>query len=265
MALRSEWLPSLAAFEAAARHQNFTHAAEELHLTASAVSHHVRQLESRLGVAVFQRHARGVSLTAEGRELADTTGSALADVEDVLRGLRTRQDNAQLVRVATLHSWTCGWLLPRLSAFTAAHPDIRLSIETGFAPTRFEEGGPDLGIRHGGGHWPGLTAQLLLHEDLFPVAAATLPGIDAIHVPADIVQAPLISARVGTTGSGSPACAGRPSATATASATPTPPCWRPRSGWAWPWRASGSWRRSSRMAGCDNFPAPHCAAAGAIT
>jgi DNA-binding transcriptional LysR family regulator len=193
MALRSDWLPALAAFEAAARHQNFTHAAEELHLTASAVSHHVRQLESRLGVALFQRHARGVLLTAEGRELADTAGSALADMEDVLRSLRTRQDDAQLVRVATLHSWTCGWLLPRLSAFTAAHPDIRLGIETGFAPTRFDEGGPDLGIRHGGGHWPGLTSQLLLHEDLFPVAAPTMPGIDAIHAPADILRAPLIS------------------------------------------------------------------------
>ena len=72
MAIRSDWLPALAAFESAARHQNFAHAAEELHLTASAVSHHVRKLESRLGVALFQRHARGVSLTAEGRHLADT-------------------------------------------------------------------------------------------------------------------------------------------------------------------------------------------------
>jgi LysR family transcriptional regulator, glycine cleavage system transcriptional activator len=193
MALRSDWLPALAAFEAAARHQNFAHAAEELHLTASAVSHHVRRLESRLGVALFQRHARGVALTAEGRELADTAGSALADMEDVLRGLRTGQDNAQLVRITTLHSWSCGWLLPRLPAFTAAHPDIRLSIETGFALTRFDEGGPDLGIRHGAGHWPGLTAHLLLHEDLFPVAAATMPGIDAIRGPADIARAPLIA------------------------------------------------------------------------
>ncbi|MGH8077899.1 MAG: LysR family transcriptional regulator, partial [Lysobacter sp.] len=66
MTLRSEWLPALAAFESAARYQNFAHAAEELHLTASAVSHHVRKLESRLGVVLFQRHARGVSLTAEG-------------------------------------------------------------------------------------------------------------------------------------------------------------------------------------------------------
>ena len=64
MALRPEFLSALAAFESAARHQNFAHAAEELHLTASAVSHHVRKLESRLGVALFHRHARGVSLTA---------------------------------------------------------------------------------------------------------------------------------------------------------------------------------------------------------
>src|SRR3990170_8619599 len=71
MALRPDWLPALSAFESAARHQNFAHAAEELHLTASAVSHHVRKLEARLGVALFQRHARGVSLTAEGRQLAD--------------------------------------------------------------------------------------------------------------------------------------------------------------------------------------------------
>ncbi|MCA1715264.1 MAG: LysR family transcriptional regulator, partial [Gammaproteobacteria bacterium] len=55
MALRPDWLPALAAFEAAARHQNFAHAADELHLTASAVSHHVRKLEARLGVALFQR------------------------------------------------------------------------------------------------------------------------------------------------------------------------------------------------------------------
>ena len=80
MVLRPDWLPALSAFESAARHQNFAHAAEELNLTASAVSHHVRKLESRLGVALFQRHARGVTLTAEGRRLADASGSALASL-----------------------------------------------------------------------------------------------------------------------------------------------------------------------------------------
>ena len=88
MALRPDFLSALAAFESAARHQNFAHAAEELHLTASAVSHHVRKLESRLGVTLFQRLARGVSLTAEGRQLADSASSAMADMEAVLGGPR---------------------------------------------------------------------------------------------------------------------------------------------------------------------------------
>jgi DNA-binding transcriptional LysR family regulator len=193
MALRSDWLPALAAFEAAARHQNFAHAAAELHLTASAVSHHVRRLESRLGTPLFLRHARGVALTAAGRQLADAAGSALADIEDVLRGLRTGRDGEPPVRIATLHSWTCGWLLPRLASFAAMHPEIALSIETGFSLARFDDGGPDLGIRHGGGHWPGLGAQLLLHEDLFPVAAPAMPGFAEIRTPADILRTPLIA------------------------------------------------------------------------
>jgi DNA-binding transcriptional LysR family regulator len=192
MALRSDWLPALAAFEAAARHQNFARAAEELSLTASAVSHHVRKLEGRLGASLFHRHARGVMLTPAGRQLADATGSALADLEDVVRGVRAG-DDTNLVRIATLHSWACGWLLPRLPAFAAAHPHIRLSIETGFALARFEEGGPDLGIRHGAGHWPGHTTHLLQHEDLFPVAAPTMAGIDGIRTPADIARMPLIT------------------------------------------------------------------------
>jgi DNA-binding transcriptional LysR family regulator len=192
MALRSDWLPALAAFEAAARHQNFARAAEELSLTASAVSHHVRKLEARLGASLFHRHARGVMLTPAGRQLADATGSALADLEDVVRGLRAGDDE-NLVRIATLHSWACGWLLPRLPAFTAAHPHIRLSIETGFALARFEEGGPDLGIRHGAGHWPGLTTHLLQHEDLFPVASPAMAGIESIRAPADIARMPLIT------------------------------------------------------------------------
>src|SRR5689334_21148175 len=114
MALRPDWLSALAAFEAAARHQNFAHAAEELHLTASAVSHHVRRLEAQLDVALFQRHARGVSLTSEGRQLADAASSAMADVDSVLRGLRSAREEQELVRITTLHSLTYTWLLPRL-------------------------------------------------------------------------------------------------------------------------------------------------------
>jgi len=101
MALRTDWLPALAAFESAARHQNFAHAAEELHLTASAVSHHVRKLESRLGVSLFQRLARGVSLTAEGRQLADAAGSAPADIDGLLARMQGPQPTQQRLRRGT--------------------------------------------------------------------------------------------------------------------------------------------------------------------
>jgi LysR family glycine cleavage system transcriptional activator len=193
MTLRADWLPALAAFESAARHQNFAHAAEELHLTASAVSHHVRKLEARLGVALFQRHARGVTLTAEGRQLADAAGSALSDMEGVLRELRSGRDDRQRVRVTTLHSLLHTWLLPRLPRFAAAHPDIGLSFDTSAALARFDEGGVDIGIRHGPGQWPGLTAHTLMSEQLFPVTSPRTPGLSRIRSAADVATLPLIA------------------------------------------------------------------------
>lgn len=193
MALRADWLPSLAAFEAAARQQNFARAGVELHLTASAVSHHVRKLEAWLGVVLFQRHARGVALTAEGRKLADSAGSALADLEGVLRNLRAARDEQQRVRISALHSLTYTWLMPRLPAFAAAHPNIQLNVDTETGLARFDDGGPDLAIRHGGGSWSGLAAHLLMDETLFPVAAPSLAGIDQVHSAADIARLPLVS------------------------------------------------------------------------
>ncbi len=193
MALRADLLPALAAFESAARHQNFAHAAEELHLTASAVSHHVRKLEARLGVVLFQRHARGVSLTAEGRQLADAAGSAMADMESVVRSLRIARTEQDRVHVTTLHSLTYTWLQPRLPQFAAQHPQVRLTVDTEVALTRFDEGGPDLGIRHGAGHWPGLTAHHLMDDYLFPVASPALAGVDKVRVAADIARLPLVS------------------------------------------------------------------------
>lgn len=193
MGTRAEWLSALAAFEAAARHQNFAHAGEELHLTASAVSHHVRKLEARLGLPLFQRHARGVALTAAGRQLADAASSSLADLEDVLRGLKAASRDGDVVRIATLHSFTCAWLMPRLSRFAAAHPTVRLSIETGFALARFDDSGPDLAIRHGPGQWPGASATVLMDEQLFPVASPTMAGVAGLETARDVARLPLVS------------------------------------------------------------------------
>jgi DNA-binding transcriptional LysR family regulator len=190
MALRSALLPALAAFAAAARHQNFAHAADELHLTASAVSHHVRKLEATLDVVLFQRHARGVTLTTEGRLLADAAGSALAEVEAVLDGLR-RSRSQDRVRISALPSLATTWLMPRLGRFAAAHPGILLGIDSDRAPARFDDNGPDLGIRYGPGQWPGLSARYLMDDALFPVAAPKLArGIESA---AQIMRLPLVT------------------------------------------------------------------------
>lgn len=189
---RSIWLSALAAFESAARHQNFAHAAEELHLTASAVSHHVRKLESLLAIPLFQRHARGVALTAEGRLLADAAGNALSDLDAVFATVRPQAGTVR-VRLATLHSIASAWLLPRLPLFTASHPDIKLAVETEIALTRFDLDGPDLGIRHGPGIWPGLAAEHLFDEAMFPVIAPDFPARAQVTDVAAIARLPLIA------------------------------------------------------------------------
>lgn len=189
---RANLLPALGAFAAAARHQNFAHAAEELHLTASAVSHHVRKLEAMLGTALFQRQARGVKLTAEGRQLADAANTALADIAAVASNLQHRAD-ATLLRVTTLRSLSYCWLLPRLPRFYAANPHLHLDIQTDAAFSRFEEGGPDLGIRYGQGHWPGLTSHHLMDDELFPVASPALPQLSTLRRPGDIARLPLLT------------------------------------------------------------------------
>ena len=192
MSLRPDWLPALAAFEAAARQQNFARAAEELHLTASAVSHHVRRLEARLGVVLFQRHARGVSLTAEGRQLADAASDAFTDVEAVIQSLRQRRLLGERLRVTTLHSLAHSWLLPRIHGFTRELPSLRLVIDTEPALTRFDDGGPDLAIRHGPGLWTGMISHYLMADRLFPVASPARVAADRIDSAADIARLPLI-------------------------------------------------------------------------
>ena len=193
MTLRPTALPAFGVFAVAARHQNFANAAEELGLTASAVSHHVRGLEATLGVKLFQRHARGVVLTDEGRSLADAATAALSDIDAVAIALNSVARNATRVRVAALHSLTYCWLLPRLPRFVAAHPRIRLSFETGTAITRFDHTGPDLAIRHGAGSWPGLTADYIMDEHLFPAAPPTLAGLHGVTEAAHVTTLPLVT------------------------------------------------------------------------
>src|SRR3546814_1014443 len=104
---------------------------------------------------------RSVTLTGEGRLLADTASAAVSELDAVVQSLG-RSDDRQRLRINTLHSLAHCWLLPRLPGFLSAHPDIRISLDTGTALARFDDGGPDLALRHGPGHWPGLKARHLM-------------------------------------------------------------------------------------------------------
>ena len=192
MILRPALLPALGVFAVAARHQNFAHAAEELHLTASAVSHHVRKLEDVLGTVLFQRHARGVRLTAEGRQLADAAAAALSDLNAVAGNLHPQADIVPL-RVTTIRSLSYCWLVPRLARFTQQHPQVRIELQTSTELVRFDDNGPELGIRYGMGQWPGLRAHHLMDDELHPVASPALPGVATLGAPAQIAALPLIS------------------------------------------------------------------------
>lgn len=193
MALKPALLIPLVAFEAAARHQNFARAATELHLTASAISHHVRQLEARLGAPLFVRHARGVTLTAAGQQLANASTGAFEDLALSLAHVRSGDDEARrTVHVTTLHSFAVAWLIPRLPAFHARHPDVHINLETETALSRFDDGGPDFGIRFGGGDWPELDKHHLLGDALRVLASpARVPNHATMTVDA-VLDLPLI-------------------------------------------------------------------------
>src|SRR5690348_9246858 len=109
-------LPALRTFEAAVRHQSFARAATELHVTPAAVSQQMRQLEERLGVQLFARGPRGLSVTLAGREYARSIANALGQIETATRALGSGERSG-ILNVATFASFATFWLLPRLADF----------------------------------------------------------------------------------------------------------------------------------------------------
>ena len=161
------------AFECAARHLNFTAAADELGLTQSAVSQQVRSLEMRFGVSLFQRQPRGLSLTDDGRRL-------LPDVTAAIGSLRTAAEifetgpTAGLLTVATSVSFSQWYLAPNLQSFTAANPDLRVRVVGTIWPDEFHAAIADVEIRFGTKAMVGTGAQRLLPDRLIAVASPRL-------------------------------------------------------------------------------------------
>jgi DNA-binding transcriptional LysR family regulator len=163
-------LPALRLCEAAARHESFRKAAEELGLTASAVSHGIDSLEKWLGVELFRRRPRGVTLTPAGRHLLPYVAEGLSMIALGAQRLPGRRAERRVV-LSVAPTFAQLFLVPRLPRFRALHPGIRISIDTSHRQALFPMEGVDLSIRMGKGAWPGVKSDLLFRERLVPVAS----------------------------------------------------------------------------------------------
>ena len=166
-------LNSLRAFEAAARHMNFSRAADELSVTPGAVSQQIQNLEDYVGAALFKRTPKGLLLT----DSAQTALPALREAFDRLAeaaSLLTAAEDGRRLTVSVAPSFAAKWLVPRLGHFEAAHPDVDVWLSAGLELVDFTSGEIDLAIRYGRGAYPGLEVVRLLGETVSPVVSPTL-------------------------------------------------------------------------------------------
>ncbi|MDH3666185.1 MAG: LysR substrate-binding domain-containing protein [Paracoccaceae bacterium] len=157
---------SLRVFTIAARHNSFSAAAEELHLTKGAISHQIRLLEDELGFALFRRLPRGVALTARGQGLLNATQAAFETVESKISELRTAGRRTLTIGCSTY--FASRWLSPRLMDFITTHPHIRLRVQPMIDQLALASAGIDLAIRWGSGKWRDVAIELLFACPAWP-------------------------------------------------------------------------------------------------
>jgi LysR family transcriptional regulator, glycine cleavage system transcriptional activator len=177
-------LEHLPCIEAVARLGSFTAAADELGITHSAVSRRVHTVESWLGTTLFERHARGVTLTPAGQRFLLTVTEALALVGRFAEQWRPGR-RVSTVKVSLVPSMARLWLLPRMHALQGTPQDLRFEIVTEHRLTRFEQDDTDIAVRYGPGEWSGFRSWPLFSETLVPVASAQLA--EALGSTADAV------------------------------------------------------------------------------
>ena len=189
MSIRLPSLTALRMFEATARHASFTKAAAELNVTQAAVSHQLRGLEDQLGIKLFQRSTRRLKLTPAGERLLpavsdafETLGRAVADIG---RGER-------LLSITTTPSFGARWLAPRLGRFTAANPDIEISVRHSTTVLDLQREQLDFAIRWGKGNWPGVRTELIGPSAVALVAAPGYAKRLGLKCPADVARAVLL-------------------------------------------------------------------------
>jgi LysR family transcriptional regulator, glycine cleavage system transcriptional activator len=177
-------LTALRAFEAAARHENFSRAAEEIHVTHGAISHQVRALEDELGLELFTRRGKRLSVTAEGERFAIAVRKALTDIALAADALKATGKQKR-VTITSLPSFAARCLAPRLGQFIEQYPDVEVALQSNSHMVDFTREDVDVGVRFGYGHYPGLHTELLMHDYYYPVAS---PAFNGGRLPATVSE-----------------------------------------------------------------------------
>ena len=189
-------LQALACFEAAARHESYTRAAQELALTQGAVSRQITALEEFVGVALFRRTRHGVTLTERGAEYAAQVAPRLQGLEQDTLEVMASQNSGGSIHLAAVPTFATRWLIPRLSQLKAQHPEMTVHIETRTRPFMFADTVFDAALYAGTpeqmSHWAGTRCLRLMSEDMVPVCSPGFLGSSRNLTPADLAQFPLL-------------------------------------------------------------------------
>jgi LysR family transcriptional regulator, glycine cleavage system transcriptional activator len=196
-------LRGLTVFEAAARLSSFRAAAAELNLTASAVSHQIAQLEDSLGVELFERTSRGVTLSPEGASYARSIRPLLAQLQQATDDMahshgrgNGRKGAREIVRIRTPPSLASRWIVPRLAKFLADHPAIDIRVNAPYSSQQGEEA--DVTVTYGSADRWQSTAEPFLSEAIQPLCAPSLLVSGRIRRPDDLLGQTLISTKLNT-------------------------------------------------------------------
>lgn len=194
MSQARRFLPStstLAAFESVARLGSFSLAADELSLTQGAISRQILALEEQLGVRLFERGPRGVTLTAAGEAYARPVATALGTIRQASIQVMTRTHGDRL-NLAVLPTFGTRWLLPRIPGFVAQNPAITINFATRIGQFDFEREDIDLAIHIGQPDWSGAECTFLMSETVAPVCSPAFLASHPASEPGDIAALPLL-------------------------------------------------------------------------
>ncbi len=187
-------LSALQAFESVARRGSFAAAAEELHLTPSAISHQLAKLEGLLGSRLLERSFRGVVLTPAGKAYLPKVASALGVLNAATEDLRHGVSDSLYVHCSP--SFATLWLMPRISRFAQSHPEVSLVLSASHVHSDFGLGLVDIDIRYGVPTWQSLDVEPIFVEKVQPLASPEFISRHALHAPEDLIALPLIQSIV---------------------------------------------------------------------